>query len=157
MTADKPTVVFVPGAWHLSDGFDLCRSQLSTLGYPTIGLDHPSIGDDRSKALAEDTANIRSALLGLLEDDKEVVVICHSYGGVPTGNAVEKLGYPERKEKGERGGVVMVIYMAAFALPVGISLLDALGGSHSLWVKHDVRIFSLTSSYLAKSNQIFLF
>ena len=45
----------------------------------------------------------------------------HSYGGVVGSNALERLSWQERNEKGQKGGVIAIVYMAAFLLPLGRS------------------------------------
>ena len=45
----------------------------------------------------------------------------HSYGGVVGSNALERLSWQERNEKGQKGGVVAIVYLAAFLLPLGTS------------------------------------
>ena len=115
MSTEQPTILFVPGAWHLPAGFDAVRELLKPLGYPTEAVALPSIG-------AEPPTKT-------LEDDGGVVGSC----------AVEDLGFATRKAAGKVGGVINFVYLSAFALPKGVSLLDALGGNPLPWMKIKVR------------------
>lgn len=45
--------------------------------------------------------------------------IKHSYGGVPAGDSVQGLTLQDRKKEGSSNGVIGIVYIAAFALPVG--------------------------------------
>ncbi|CZS94156.1 related to signal peptide protein [Rhynchosporium agropyri] len=136
MSTEQPTIFFVPGAWHGPEGFSAVRELLKPLGYPTESIAHPSIGaEPPNKTLGDDAAHTRAAIEKLVDAGKKVVVVLHSYGGVVGSCAVEDLGFKERKAAGKEGGVVNLVYMCAFALPKGVSLLDALGGNPLPWMK----------------------
>ncbi|KAH8589760.1 Alpha/beta hydrolase fold-1 [Bisporella sp. PMI_857] len=136
VSSEKPTILFVPGAWHLPAGFDTVREQLKALGYPTEAVAHPSIGaEPPTKNLSDDTANLRATLETLADEGKRIVVVTHSYGGVVGSCAVEDAGFAQRASAGKKGGVIMLIYMTAFVLPKDTSLLDALGGNWLPWMK----------------------
>jgi pimeloyl-ACP methyl ester carboxylesterase len=92
--------------------------------------------------LLDDAQCIRDQLNQLIvEDGKDVVVIAHSYGGVVATQALEKgFARAERKKNGQNGGVIRLVYMCAFILPLGESLEGALGGSLPPFIPVDVRI-----------------
>lgn len=52
--------------------------------------------------------------------------------------AVKGLGAVQRAKAGKAGGVIMLVYMAAFVVPKGKSLKDMLGGEFLPWMKFDV-------------------
>ncbi|KAG4418124.1 hypothetical protein IFR04_008717 [Cadophora malorum] len=136
MSTEQPTILFVPGAWHLPAGFDAVRELLKPLGYPTEAVALPSIGaEPPTKTLEDDAAVTRAAIEKLADAGKKVVVVTHSYGGVVGSCAVEDLGFATRKAAGKVGGVINFVYLSAFALPKGVSLLDALGGNPLPWMK----------------------
>jgi len=141
--ANNPTVVFSPGAWILPDIFDGVISHLATAGFTAEAVGHPSIGaEPPTKGLADDVENFRARLLRLVDGEgKDVVVVCHSYGGCVGACAVNGLGAVQRAREGKKGGVVMVAFMTAFAIPEGRSLLDMLGGQWLPWMKVDVCIY----------------
>jgi hypothetical protein len=70
---------------------------------------------------------------GLVDAGNVVIVVAHSYGGVSMSNAVQGLNYKERVVQGEKGGVLMVVYMTSFAIPAGTSLMDGVGGVYPRW------------------------
>ncbi|PYI09347.1 alpha/beta-hydrolase [Aspergillus sclerotiicarbonarius CBS 121057] len=134
--ASTPTIVLVPGAWCTPIIYDPLRAILTSRGLPSISPAHPSIGaEPPSKTLADDVAHLRSELVALIEEGKDVVVVLHSYGGVVGSGAVEGLGKAERAQQGKQGGVVLVVYMTAFVLPKGVSLVDMLGGQFLPFMK----------------------
>jgi hypothetical protein len=54
---------------------------------------------------------------------------------------VDGLNKSSRTEAGKPGGVIQVIYLAAFALGKGQSLLGMLGGNYLPWMKVEVCLF----------------
>lgn len=61
----------------------------------------------------------------LVGDGRVVVALAHSYGGQVASNALYDLGLQTRSEKGLlKGGVSRIIYMAAFAVQEGVSMID---------------------------------
>lgn len=111
-----PTIVFTPGAWHGTWAFDTVRASLETLGYPTEAVALPSVGNsDSTVGVTEDAAALAAELATLTDAGKDVVMVCHSYGGVPASTAVEGYGYANRSAAGLDGGVIMLVYMTAFA------------------------------------------
>jgi hypothetical protein len=150
MTA--PTIVFIPGAWHGPEALDAVRRDLSARGYPTSAIPLPSVGTtDPSVAVAADAAAIRAELDKLLAEGKDIILVPHSYGGVPSSNAVRGLSKADRTAAGEKGGVLMIVYMAAFAIPAGTSLLDGLNGQYLPWWDIQVRetLHDTTAGYRA--------
>lgn len=133
-----PTVVFTPGAWHGTWAFDMVRGSLDGLGYPTEAVALPSVGNtNASVGVAEDAAALAAELTTLTDAGKDIVMVCHSYGGVVASTAVEGYGYKNRSAAGLDGGVIMLVYMTAFAAPAGTSLLDALGDEYLWWMQPD--------------------
>ncbi|KAK7216446.1 hypothetical protein V2G26_004449 [Clonostachys chloroleuca] len=129
-----PALVFVPGEWHGPEIFDEVRANLNERGYlteaatlATHGATDPNIG------LAEDMANVRSKIEKLVKEGKDVVVVAHSYGGVPSSCAVEGLGVTDLGAQGKKGGVIMVVYVTSFAIESGASLLESMGETYPPW------------------------
>lgn len=144
-----PTIVFTPGAWHGTWAFDMVRDGLDGLGYPTEAVALPSVGNtNASVGVAEDAAALAAELATLTDAGKDVVMVCHSYGGVVASTAVEGYGYKNRSAAGLDGGVIMLVYMTAFAAPAETSLLDALGGEYLWWMQPDATVSGLLFYHL---------
>ncbi|KAK3356670.1 hypothetical protein B0T25DRAFT_589210 [Lasiosphaeria hispida] len=112
----KPTVVIVPGSWQKPIVWDGFRAVLLA-------------------GLADDVAALRHVLEPLIEHQgQDVVLLCHSSGGVVGSNAVEGLDAPTRRADGKTGGAVRVAFLSAFMLPRGMSLLDMFGGTPAPWM-----------------------
>ncbi|KAK8043262.1 hypothetical protein PG994_013745 [Apiospora phragmitis] len=142
----------VPGAWHTPAAFDLIRAQLTQRGFESTAIDLLTVGptDPKHQGVPEDAAAIRAELEKLVDAGKEVIVLSHSYGGVPAAAAVEGFNLKDRVAKGQKGGVLMVLHMTSFAAQVGSSLMDSLGGKPLPW-------FNITGDILTPMDPIKIF
>ena len=137
----KPTIFFIHGAWHSPKHFQPIRELFESEGYPTECPCQPTFGAKPPTSLDDDVKAIRSELNKLIEEQgKDVIVVMHSYGGVVGTEAVhESLGKKARESKGVSGGILQLLYMCAFVLPLGDSLGSALGGGIPPFIKVQVR------------------
>ncbi|KAJ6170949.1 hypothetical protein N7470_000016 [Penicillium chermesinum] len=141
MNSSKPTILFIPGAWHLPFVFDDTRAALAARGFPSAAVGLPAVGaEPPTKGLIDDTVAVRDEIERLSDQGKQVVVVAHSYGGMVGAGAVKGLGYAERKKRGKSGGVTMLVYMAAFVAKAGTSMSDMFGGEFPPFMKFDVSI-----------------
>lgn len=74
----------------------------------------------------------------MVDEERDIVVVAHSYGGVVASCAVEGLDVPALRRAGKIGGVIMLAYLSAFVLPKGASLMDGLHGQWLPWQKVEV-------------------
>ncbi|MDX3353952.1 alpha/beta hydrolase [Streptomyces sp. ME01-24h] len=114
-----PSLLLVPGAWHKPEHLQLLIDDLPGIDVHTVAL--TSCGDD-PKALGDmysDAAAIRAAVEAI---GGPVVVVAHSYGGVPTTEALA-----------DAPNVKRIVYLAAFQLEAGDSLLSSAGGAPAPW------------------------
>jgi pimeloyl-ACP methyl ester carboxylesterase len=113
------TLLLVHGAWHGSWAWGPLLDALD--GVPTRTVELPSSGGNPATLgdLRADAAVVREALTGI---DGPVVVVGHSYGGAVVSEAVT----PE-------SGAVHLVYLCAFQLDEGESLLGAVGGQAPPW------------------------
>lgn len=114
----KPVFVLLHGAWHSPACWDKLAAVLNKQGYTCVCPALPSTGaspplDDFTK----DVEVIRSTVTKLVEDDKEVIVVMHSYSGIPGGQALEGLDRTTRAERGLQGGVRRLVYIMSFIVP----------------------------------------
>ncbi|GAP90694.2 hypothetical protein SAMD00023353_5200180 [Rosellinia necatrix] len=135
MANSKPTIFFLPGGFHSPWVFDSVRSILSDRGIATDAAAFPSIGTtDPRVGMLDDAKHLRSLLTKAIDEEgKEVVLVAHSYAGVASANAVEGLGVHQRKARGERGGVLMILYLAASVIPAGTSFAELLDPNNLPW------------------------
>lgn len=135
------TVLFVTGSWHSPKHFQPAREAFESAGYPT---ECPCLPTFDAKVpvvkMYEDAACIRSVLDKLVETErKDVICVLHSYGGmVGTEGIHESLGKNFREAKSLDGGVLGILYMAAFVLPLGTHLGTAFGGPLPPFIRVEV-------------------
>ncbi|KAL9096292.1 MAG: hypothetical protein Q9165_001289 [Trypethelium subeluteriae] len=137
----KPTIVCVPGAWHQPEIYGETMRILEAASYPTIGLPLSSVGANPPKPdFTDDVKTIRDCLRHLIvSEGKDVVLVSHSYTGMPANEAPVGLGAKERSSKGLKGGVIRLVFIMAFAMPEGFQP-TAGGAQMPDWMKVDVEV-----------------
>ncbi len=149
MSSQEPfTVLIVPGSWHVIAHYEPLIQELrshniaaSTLLLPTCDLSHASILDIQHPDLAgpppskpwpnmyADAQAIREKLVQLVEAGHSVLLVAHSYGGLPASEALlPELCFEVRKQQGKPGGVIGFFAIASFFLPAGMTTVQAVGG-----------------------------
>ncbi|KAJ0423259.1 Alpha/beta hydrolase fold-1 [Aspergillus carlsbadensis] len=123
----KPTIVFVPGAWHPPTAYDLLLPPLHAAGYTTTYVYLSSVGPGAAVTFEDDVAAVRRVVAGLVELGREVVVVSHSYGASPATEALSDLAKKDREGKGLDGGVIQLVYIAAIVPTKGVSPVEAFG------------------------------
>ena len=136
----KPTVVCVPGAWHTPEIYDQVMNILDSHGYPTISLSLPSVGANPPKPdFADDVMAITTCLTSLVSEEKEVILVMHSYTGMPGTEAPIGLGKKERMTKGLKSGVIRIVYIMAYAMTEGFQP-TASDAQFPGWMKPDLAV-----------------
>lgn len=103
---NEPTVVLVHGAWHQPWHWHEVERGLTAQGRRVDMVDLPSCGPDRGD-LYDDSAAIRAAL----DRHTDVVLVAHSYGGIPATDAAA-----------DHRAVRRLVYLSAYQADVGESL-----------------------------------
>lgn len=133
----KPTLIFCPGAWYPPTAFNPLIERLPDYTSHTIAF--PSIQQATTvKDLQPDISALRSIVQRECDQGHEVVIISHSWSGLPVSSALDSLSCTHRQKAGQEGGVVKLILLSAFILDVGQSLLQAFGGQAPDWYIRDV-------------------
>jgi len=116
-----PTVVLVHGAWTGPWAWDEARRYLDLARIASAVVSLPSVGEDTGKlgGLADDVAAVSATLDEL---SGPFVLVGHSYSGVPVTEVAAA-----------REDVTHVVYTTAITIPVGESMLDAIGGRLPEW------------------------
>lgn len=134
----KPTFVFVPGAWHGPQGYDATASLLAKKGYESKYVHLASVGANPPlKDMSPDVEVIRKAVEEVLNAGKDVVLVMHSYAGIPAMNALEHIMDNNSGGNG-RGRVVRLAWICGFVVPTGVSLFNAVGNKDTPWWKIEV-------------------
>ena len=142
MPATKPTLVLIHGGWHVPSTYYKFTSSLRSVGFEVHVPRLPSMNEARPPTtdLATDTALVRGYVESLVDAGRIVIAIMHSYGGQVGTNALYGLGLDNRSQQGLSGGVVHLVYMCAFAMPEGgsmVSKVQEFGHEHLLPLAFD--------------------
>jgi hypothetical protein len=144
MTApEKPTIVFVPGAFHVPAHYSDIIAELQSRSYPALCVSLALTGSENPNL--PPTASIdgvRQTLASLVNAGKEVLVVCHSAGAVAVAPCVKGLERSSGGDENGRGCVIGIVFMCAWLVPEGKAHLDILPGQGlPPWAEMEVRGF----------------
>lgn len=131
MTPDRATIVWVPGLLYTPAHYTPIIAALAALPdpIPSLSIPMPNYGPGAPSALPyDDLTLVRATCSDLVDAGKDVILIGHSYSGVPVCQAVRGLERSLRQKEGKAGGIVRVVFIAAFLLPDGMSTMQYSGG-----------------------------
>ncbi|ROV89595.1 hypothetical protein VMCG_09926 [Cytospora schulzeri] len=112
-------VVLLHGAWHGPHCWDPLTAELDKAGYSSVAPALPSTGVvPPVPDYSQDVDVIRKAVEDLVREH-DIVVVMHSYSGLPGGTALEGLDKQTCVSKGLKGGVIRLIFICAFLVPEG--------------------------------------
>ena len=137
----ETTFVLVPGNFLPPTYYASTAKLLESHGYPTRVITIPSTGSKTILTSNEpDVAAVREAIEEVSDAGKEIVIVAHSYGAIPTCEAVKGLGHQERLKLGMSGGVVRLVFIAAWLLQEGESapVISAQNKMEAPWAKFEV-------------------
>jgi pimeloyl-ACP methyl ester carboxylesterase len=125
-TDTKPVIVLAHGAWHSPLTYEPFISRLRSSGYEVHAPYFPSCTGQRppTTSIKEDTQLIRRLLEMLTSQEKTIILVMHSYGGVVGCDALQGFDAITRKKEGKRGGVTHLVGLAAHIHPSGFSIFD---------------------------------
>ena len=122
----SPTIVIVPAACHPPILYSSFTRALEAQDIPSVVIPIPSVGANPGlKDFSADVKLIRDTITDLLNHDRDVIVLMHSYGGLPSSAALKGLGKVDRSQGGNTTGVVRLIYVSSHVLGEGERLPDA--------------------------------
>jgi len=139
----KPSIVLVPGSFCPPLFYTTVIDQLSANGYEAQTIDLPSIGRKQGGSgatMANDAATIQSVTSKLVDEGKDIVLVTHSYGGIPGTESVKGLVRTDREKDGKKGGVVRIVYVTSLVTPVGFSLKTLMGDTLPDFIRIEVRL-----------------
>lgn len=138
MSSTKPTFVFIPGAWHGPECYDAPAAILKKKGYGTKYVHLASVGANPPlQDFSADVESVRIAVEEVLAAGQDVVLVIHSYGGVP-GSEAMKYFMDDNAGGNGRGRIIRLAWICGFVAPKGVSLHMGVGGSDLTWWKREV-------------------
>lgn len=150
----QPVFVFVPGSFSPPSVYDSLMLILQRSGFETHVVALVSANSegkfDTPPTMYDDAAAIRTVLVSLVEQGKEIVLVMNSYGGYPGTEATKGLGKIEREVEGKDGGVWHLVYLAAWMPPVGKQIFQLMAQQQTEMKEAVSTLFiSLTAGQLA--------
>jgi pimeloyl-ACP methyl ester carboxylesterase len=151
----KPSILLITGSFGLPEFYDDVVNPVAAKGYEIRALHSPSVGlktgprPGAPPSMYDDAAFIAKETEKLADEGKDVLLIAHSYGGVPTTQSTKGLSKEERSRLGKKGGVVKLAYVTCLVPPVGTNaagLLTDIPAENRVDLKIDVRSFVLPGS-----------
>ncbi|KAF7714425.1 Uncharacterized protein PECH_001367 [Penicillium ucsense] len=143
----KPTIIFAPGAFCPPKIFDDLSQKLNQHGYTCYTVSFPSVEQASSvKDLQPDIDAVRRLVQPEVEGGREVIVVSHGWSGLPVSSALDDLERSERANQGKSGGVIKLVFVAAFIPQVGESMISAFGGHLPPWHVRDETTGTVTAS-----------
>lgn len=142
MATQKPIFVLVPGASQNPAHYAHLLHLLQVKGYGAFSALLPSIGAQAPVTAEDDAEYVRSRMLLPVLDvgQQNVILISHSYSGMPASAAARGLGKSDRAAQGKSTAVLGQIFIASI-LPHGgdgLSVLDNFGGHLPPHMRADV-------------------
>ncbi|KAH8805425.1 Alpha/Beta hydrolase protein [Xylogone sp. PMI_703] len=135
--AQKPTLVFVPGAWHNILTWNKVTALLEAQGYKCVRVALASTSGPEATFLDDITA-VRNAIQEETANGSDVVIVVHSYGGHVGSSAIKGLTRPKPGDsssaKDSSNHVIGYAMLATGFTITGVSFLEAAGGKpHPFW------------------------
>ncbi|KAL4745199.1 hypothetical protein BDW72DRAFT_208396 [Aspergillus terricola var. indicus] len=135
-----PTILFIPGAWIGPSVYQPFVHALTQTGYDVRYAGYPSLNppDPVTTDVKADADAIASVLHSIVEDEgKDVLLVMHSYAGMPGAAAATGLSKLRRNQEEKPGGVVGLVFLGAFIVPEGVSCAGLQGGALPSWILLD--------------------
>ncbi|CAJ2500127.1 Uu.00g029800.m01.CDS01 [Anthostomella pinea] len=133
----KISILIIPGAFGLPELHDPVVRPIADQGHDIRALHMETAGlgsggaRDGHKApdMYADAALIAREVEVLADAGREIIIVAHSYGGVPMTESTRGLRVAERKKQGKPGGIVRIAYLTALVPAVGMTGAEALTGA----------------------------
>lgn len=126
----KPAIVLVTGSFALPEFYDDTTASLRKRGYE---VSDPQLLTSGKKpgpppTMHDDAAMIAKEVEKLADEGKDVLVVAHSYGGMPASQCTKGITKQEREKEGKKGGIVRLAYLTCLVSDIGGTAAETLKG-----------------------------
>ncbi|KAI3331731.1 alpha/beta-hydrolase [Xylariaceae sp. AK1471] len=129
----KPSIILATGSFALPSLYDNFADAIRANGYDIKVLHLPSVGsgpgvgrDSAPASLYDDAAFIAKEIETLANAGKEVILVAHSYGGMPATESTKGLSIQERRKEGKKGGLIRIAYKTVLLTTPGHAAYEVL-------------------------------
>ena len=127
----EPVIVLVHDMWltpeHYQPFITALEQSLFQVHCPLLSISDLS-ADPSLRTPMYDISHLSDLVTSLISAGKKVIMVMHGYGGMIGSTVPENLSIDYRAARGKRGGVMHLVYMSAYVLPSGQSLVE-----YGLW------------------------
>ena len=154
MASTKPAIVLAPGSFCKVSLYANFVRLLHDAGYDRIEIVRmPSLGNrspQPAATLDDDADYIRQIVTEVSNEGFDVILMAHSYGGIPASQSVKGVSKKEREAQGLKGGVRRILYTTAVVPDLGGDLVSVMGDGTPDSIKIDVRnpVIPIVASWL---------
>ncbi|KAF2731454.1 alpha/beta-hydrolase [Polyplosphaeria fusca] len=116
----KPTFLLIHGAWHTPHCWTRLTPLLTAAGHQVLAPQMPTSGSvPPVRTWDADITTICDAVRSLAQQGRDIVVVLHSNAGITGSTALHGFDKASCAAQGWSGGVVRIVYVAAFMVPEG--------------------------------------
>jgi pimeloyl-ACP methyl ester carboxylesterase len=130
--AEKPTLLFIPGAWHKPQCYDKIINLLQNEhSFKCISITLSSTSDNPEATFRDDIDVARNVILSETTAGRDVIVIAHSYGGMVGNSCIKGLTRPDpntNHSTSPKGYVIALVLIASGFTITGLAFMDPLFG-----------------------------
>jgi hypothetical protein len=135
--AQKPTLIFVPRAWHIPESWVQVVTLLEAQHYKCIICSLASVNSNPHRSLEDDINAVRETIQSELSQSNDVVLVIFSYGDAVGSSPLKGLTQQKHgasgSEKSPAGRIRGMVMLASFFVPTGCTFLTGLGGEFPPW------------------------
>ncbi len=160
----KPAIIFIPASYVLLPVYQPLFNAVSEADYEIKGIHLATIGlrsrqgrDGAAPSMYDDAAMIAREVENFADQGKDVILMGHSYAGIPISQSTEGLGKDERKAQGKVGGIIQLAYISCLVPAVGYSagsLLSRFPNERRPLTSVDVSSLTITKPNSSMANKI---
>ncbi|KAH7382601.1 Alpha/beta hydrolase fold-1 [Phaeosphaeria sp. MPI-PUGE-AT-0046c] len=139
-----PTLILIPGSFGKSEMYDPVALVLRQKGYTIHVLDPPCYPKSYVKGAPPpsmfDDAKFISEFVSKIADEtgEDIVLMAHSYGGIPASQSLSTISKSARSASGKKGGVTRLAYLTAVVPKEGNNLVTTIaGGAPAMSISED--------------------
>lgn len=77
--------------------------------------------------MEDDAIAIQKVTSKLADEGRKIILVMHSYGGIPGTESARDLSWEIRQKEGQPGGIIALVYVSAYLIKEGMSVVSVAG------------------------------